>query len=439
MEWNMIFTVALQLNDIVERYMSLDKLPPELLLDLPRHLHSIEDLCSLFSTCRTLYRACADPSPKIVLRLAADSGRIFFRPHPHLLLAAVARQLADWAVEEPRHRYLLEVAIMGGVDKLFELAIDVTGLSMDGIRRLYIFKCDVLNPLDRRLDLAAGPARSDYMTVCNDPETALLCWAIYGDLFHHSLELAYLPFPRQKPLSSIIRYKWFVYCMPDINSFRYMEFPPEDVPQWFKDYQDQDDPKEDYRDTCQQLSMAEATREFLNPSEWEEELEKSPSFQTTDESLEELFISCAMHMGMKSLELLLPGGVEKLEADLERIATGIRTGDEEEDELQAEEPSASNSDELQADESSASNSDESCAGDSDEASASGSDESSASDSEAERLLKLAVGDPWLCKAYPTLSADLNFTLWSNWPGDEDIAPLLKALRSPPQKQLTRPT
>ncbi|KAJ7213724.1 hypothetical protein B0H12DRAFT_1242252 [Mycena haematopus] len=210
--------------------MSLDTLPPELLLDLPQHLHSIEDLYSLFSTCRTLYRACADPSPQIVLRLAADSGRIFFRPHPHLLLAATARQLADWAVEQNHHRYLLELAIHGGVERLFELAIDVSGLSMDDIRRLYTYKCDVLNPLNRRLDLTAGPASCDFMTVCNDPETALLSWVIHGELFHHSLELAYLPFPQYKPLSSIIRYKWFVYCMPDENSFNYMKFPPEDVP-----------------------------------------------------------------------------------------------------------------------------------------------------------------------------------------------------------------
>ncbi|KAJ7205922.1 hypothetical protein B0H12DRAFT_1160026 [Mycena haematopus] len=98
---------------------------------------------------------------------------------------------------------------------------------MDGIRRLYTYKHDVLDPLNRRLDLAAGPARSNLLTVCNDPETALLSWVIYGDLLHHSLELAYLLFPRYKPLSSIIRYKWFVYCMPDGNYFHRMQFPLE--------------------------------------------------------------------------------------------------------------------------------------------------------------------------------------------------------------------
>ncbi|KAJ7263994.1 hypothetical protein B0H12DRAFT_1102373 [Mycena haematopus] len=118
-----------------------------------------------------------------------------------------------------------------------------------------------------------------------------------------------------------------------------------------------------------------------------------------------------MHMGMKSLELLLPGGVEKLEERLERIATGIRIGDEEEDELQADESFASDS-----------------------------DESSSSDSKAERL-KLAVGDPWLFIACPTLNYDLNFTLWGSFPGDDevDVAPLMKAIRSRPAKVLTGPT
>ncbi|KAF8208773.1 hypothetical protein K438DRAFT_1812858 [Mycena galopus ATCC 62051] len=347
--------------------MSLDTLPPDVLLDLPQYLHSLEDLLSLFSTNRTLYRTCANPSPKIVLRLAADSGRVFFRPHPHFLIAATARQLADWAVKEGDRRYLLEVAIQGGVQTLLELAIDVAGLSMDDIRRLYAYKCDVLNPLNRRLDLQGGPA-SGGITVCNDPETALLSWAIYGELFHHSLELAYLPLPDVKPLSSIIRYKWFVYCMPDVNSFHYMEFPPDNIPQFFKDYVQEDD------DRFQQLSMTEATREFLNPPLWQEELETSPSFRTTGSSQRELYVSCAMHMGMKSLELLVPGGVEKWEADLERIGNGIR--------------------------------------------------------DADRHI------PYY---NPTLRSDLSFTLWSNWPEDDedlDVDELKEAVRGPPRKNIT---
>ncbi|KAK7044975.1 hypothetical protein R3P38DRAFT_184729 [Favolaschia claudopus] len=123
--------------------------------------------------------------------------RVFFRPHPHLLLAFTARQLADWAITSHDNRFLLETAIQGGVETLLQLAIEVAELSMDDIRRIYAYKSDVLNPLDRRLDLSAGPASqdNDFLTVCNDPETALLNWIIYGELFHHSHELSYLPLP----------------------------------------------------------------------------------------------------------------------------------------------------------------------------------------------------------------------------------------------------
>ncbi|KAJ7857661.1 hypothetical protein B0H14DRAFT_686750 [Mycena olivaceomarginata] len=371
----------------------LDALPAELLLDLPQYLHSIEDLLSLFSTCRALYHACANPSPNTTLRLAANSGRVFFRPHPHLLIAATARQLADWAVKEAGHRYLLEVAIQGGVEKLLELAIEVAGLSMDDIRSLYAYKCDVLNPLNRWLDLVAGPSSKDGVfggTVCNDPETTLLSWVIYGELFHHSLELAYLPFPQHKPLSSLIRYKWFVYCMPDVHSFDYMCFHSDDIPQFFKDYVQADD------DRFQQLSMWHAATEgSLDHFQWKKDLETSPSFQTTSGASRELFTACAMHLGMKSLELLVPGGIEKLEADLERIANGIRKLDGEESELQV-------------------------------------DEVSAADARATRLLK-DIGDPWLRAAYPTLQSDMAFTLWCSGSGGFDVVPLKEAIRSPPQK------
>ncbi|KAJ7134351.1 hypothetical protein C8R44DRAFT_770279 [Mycena epipterygia] len=353
--------------------MSLVTLPPELLLNLPFYLYSIEDLCSVFSTCRTLHHACANPDPKVVPRLAANSGRVFFRPHPHLLIAATARQVADWAVKHDNHRYLLEVAIHGGVEKLLELAIDVAELTMDDIRRLYTYKYDVLNPLNRRLDMAAGPRAGRYIA-CNDTETTLLSWVIYGELFHHSLELAYLPLPEYKPLSSIIRYKWFVYCMPDSHSFNYMEF--EHTPEFYKNYVQGDD------DGFQQLSMSEAMTGLLNLSSWKSELQGSPSFQVAST----LPISCVMHMGMKSLEMLLPGGPKRLKQDLDRIANGIG---------------------AQVDD-------------------------SALPIKDERLLEF-VGDPWLWTAFPTLQSDLHFALWGSWAGDGDRKLLMEVIRSAPQE------
>ncbi|KAJ7481568.1 hypothetical protein FB451DRAFT_1236432 [Mycena latifolia] len=360
----------------------VDTLPFELLADLPHFSHSIEELLSLSSTCRTLYRACANPVPKEVLRLAAGSGRIFFRPHPHILIAATARQVADWAVQDDDRRYQLELAIHGGVDKLLELALDVAGLTMDDIRRLHAYKCDVLNLLNRRLDLAAGPATGRPWTVCNDPETTLLSWIIYGELFHHSLELAYLPLPKHKPLSSIIRYKWFVYCMPDVNSFNYMEFPRDgsETPEFFKQYIQDDD------DRFQQLSMAEAMRELLDPSLWKGELGPLPV--AAESELHDPYISSVMHMGMKSLEVLVPGGPEKSKEDLERVANGLAALHD------------------------------------------------GQNPDPEERLREFVGDPWLWTPFITLQTDLSFTLWANWMGDEDdFDPLMEAIRKPPQKKV----
>ncbi|KAJ7644323.1 hypothetical protein FB45DRAFT_897535 [Roridomyces roridus] len=353
--------------------MALVELPAELLIDFPQYLHSLEDLLSLFSTCRTLYNACSNPDPKIIPHLAAQSGRVFFRPHPHLLILATARQVADWAVQADDRRYRLEVAIHGGVDKLLELALDVAQLTMDDIRRLYTYKCDVLNPLNRQLDVAAGPSSSPSpLTVCNDPETALLSWAIYGELFHHSYDLLFQPLPELKPLSSLIRYKWFVYCMPDANSFHYMCFTKSDIPAFFKEY--------DKEDRYQQLSMTQATENFLDRKLWQDKLGFVEDQQA---EVRDLCISCVMHMGWKSLEILVKGGPERLRGEVEQMVEGIHR-------LLAQ-----------------------------------------GQESADRELRKVVGDPWLHTAYISLEADLHFTLWSSWGGDEDDEELIKAISSAP--------
>jgi hypothetical protein len=244
------------------------------------------------------------------------------------------------------------------------------------------------------------------MTVCNDPETTLLSWVIYGELFHHTLELAYLPLPQYKPLSSIIRYKWFVYCMPDVNSFKYMGFAAH-VPQFFEEYVQEDN------DRFQQLSMQHATRKFFKSSMWEDALQTSPSFQAMNPVLRERYIFCIMHMGLKSLEVLVPGRPEKLEEDLHRIANGIRSlpvgADSRDEDMEDLDHMADGIGARQAYE--------------------------FFDAKAERLFEW-VGDPWLWTAYPTLASDLSFTLWSRWMGDEDSDPLMEAIRSPPKKKGT---
>ncbi|KAJ7461200.1 hypothetical protein FB451DRAFT_1563008 [Mycena latifolia] len=235
----------------------------------------------------------------------------------------------------------------------------VQELRMADNRRLYTFKCDVLNPLNRRLALAAGPESCLPATECNDPETTLLSWVIYGGLFHHSLELVYLPLPQYKPLSSITRYKWLVYCVPDENSFAYLGI---DRPQFMVDHAHSND------DT---LSMR-----------------TSPSLESGSPSSRKSYISSVMHMGIKSLEVLLSGGPERMREDLDRIAGGMLGAPDE-----------------------------------------------------EQLLAF-VGDPWLTTVHADLLSDIRFTLWSNWvypePAEDSeeyySMPLERAIGAPPQKK-----
>jgi hypothetical protein len=127
--------------------------------------------------------------------------------------------------------------------------------------------------------------------------------------------------------------------------------------------------------------MELATENFLHSRSWKKALGVPPTIPETVPELHERYISAAMHMGLKSLQVLIPGGPERLKDDLDRIARGI----------------VAPRDVRQK----------------------------------ERLLDFA-GDPWLRTPYVTLSSDLSFSLWSTWPSSQDCEPLKEAMHSPPQ-------
>lgn len=117
--------------------MGLTDLPTELLLVLPQHLHNIEDFVNLSSSCRTFHKVLTGTSPNIILHLAAASARVFFRPSPHFLVAATARQISHWALLSAENYTDLRQAFYGGMDSLLELCISKAGLTMEDIRRLH--------------------------------------------------------------------------------------------------------------------------------------------------------------------------------------------------------------------------------------------------------------------------------------------------------------
>ena len=110
-------------------------LPFELLAILPHHLANIEDFKELSSTCRRLRAACCSTSPNLILRLAAASSRVFFRPNPYFLVAATAKQVGRWALESERNTQRLQESLRGGIEELYDLCVDKAGLTMEDIRR----------------------------------------------------------------------------------------------------------------------------------------------------------------------------------------------------------------------------------------------------------------------------------------------------------------
>ena len=113
---------------------SLLRLPVELLALLPQHLANIEDFKEASSSCRTLRKVFADTHPNTILRLAAASSRIFFRPDPYFLVAATVKQVAAWGLLSEDNTFRLRTAFQGGIEELFHLCVEKAGLTMEDAR-----------------------------------------------------------------------------------------------------------------------------------------------------------------------------------------------------------------------------------------------------------------------------------------------------------------
>ncbi|CAK5269876.1 unnamed protein product [Mycena citricolor] len=265
--------------------MTLDQLPPELLILLPFHLDTIKDVLSLSSCSRALYLSCSHPDDRVIPRLAAGSGESLFRPHPNLLTAAMARKLANWAVDgdSENRRYRLEVAIQNGVEGLLSLMVDVVTLSMVEVRALKVYEREVLS----RVSLHP----SGEGTNGNDLERlALLSWITYGELFHHSIEVGQ---HTVKPLSTVTRLKWIVFCMPDVYCYWNLAFS--DFSRRLKAAA-----KDKYKTSQQQRAMLDLIDAYpgLNPKRWRALLEEEEeSYRATQLAV----VSC----GFKGLEYLV--------------------------------------------------------------------------------------------------------------------------------------
>ncbi|ESK94725.1 hypothetical protein Moror_14220 [Moniliophthora roreri MCA 2997] len=135
-------------------HMQLLDLPFEVLCSLPLYIRNIEDFNEASSTCSILYRAFSTATPNTILRLAAASSPTFFTPH--LLIAATARQVSDWALQSSSNTEALREALQGGTDGLLNLCVEKAGLTLDDLRRLHLARFSLVNPSSDKIDKMAG-------------------------------------------------------------------------------------------------------------------------------------------------------------------------------------------------------------------------------------------------------------------------------------------
>lgn len=202
------------------------ELPTEILQLLPLFLRDIEDFMNLSSTCRHLREVLEGTSPNQILRLAAAADRTFFRPTPYFLVAATARQVSKWALEDPDNMDKMRKAFKGGIESLHELCLQVAGLTMHDIRRLYETRFSCFNPASDLIDRVAGKqwysvenfwdgGRSDAATIDCEPERALFQIVIYGELFASTFEAHLLPSQNLPRFDIHTRLDYIRYCIPD--------------------------------------------------------------------------------------------------------------------------------------------------------------------------------------------------------------------------------
>ncbi|KAG7002076.1 mediator of RNA polymerase II transcription subunit 17 [Physcia stellaris] len=283
-------------------------LPPEILALLPHHLANIEDFKELSSTCRPLRAACSSAPPHLILRLAAASSRVFFRPDPYFLVAATAKQIGRWALLSEENTYELRKALRGGIEGLFDLCVENAGLSMEDIR---CSRFTTFNPVTDLIDRCAGKqwysipdfwngGRSDAETIQCEPERALFEMAIYGSLFHSTLSAN---LDGRKGLDLATRLDYIKYCIPDWYCKSYRGFEVEATGP-YRDGWDKVDPGMD------QYSI----RHILRSSKWRaawKEVRKSCGADFEDERRQRVW-ECAVQMqGLEGFEMLRPGGIDR--------------------------------------------------------------------------------------------------------------------------------
>ncbi|KAI9876943.1 MAG: hypothetical protein M1830_005229 [Pleopsidium flavum] len=93
---------------------------------------------------------------------------------PHLQRTATARQIADWAVQSDEGSDQLLEAIKEGPEALLKLAIKVSRLGSNEVRKLHKAKVEVLEPLSRlirgEIGFVAAEQEEDFLHDLDDDQ-----------------------------------------------------------------------------------------------------------------------------------------------------------------------------------------------------------------------------------------------------------------------------
>ncbi|KAI0426767.1 hypothetical protein F5Y09DRAFT_50767 [Xylaria sp. FL1042] len=205
-------------------------LPQDIMFLLPEYLHNIEDLMNLSSTCARLRDCMATATPNVILRLAAAQTKVFFRPSPHFLVTATARELGNWARKSDANEQELALKLEEGVDGLLELALDHCGLTMDRIRELHLLRFSLINPVTDIIDQCVGKqwygtpnfwngGVDDAYTISAEPSDTLFHLAMYGELFAPDFEPILNKDSKARRLRVETRLEFIKYCLPDFACY----------------------------------------------------------------------------------------------------------------------------------------------------------------------------------------------------------------------------
>lgn len=205
-------------------------LSDDLLLDVADYVHNIEDYTNLCSTCRRLRDVGGRASPQTLLQLAVAQSSTFFRPSPHFLVAATARNLGQWARDNDDNERQLASTLERGIDGLLDLALAHCGLTMERIRQLHLMRFSIFNPVTDIIDKCVGAqwnatpdfwngGVSDAYTISAEAAQTLFHLAIYGELFGPDFETLLSQDHQPRRLSVDTRLEYIKYCLPDFASF----------------------------------------------------------------------------------------------------------------------------------------------------------------------------------------------------------------------------